>query len=341
MNVLTINNRKRSSRVAKTGSILCFIVMPFLMASCLPKAPENIISESEMENLLYDYHLAQAMAESHDDSVGYYRYLYVSMVFEKYGVCEADFDSSMVWYTANAAILSQMYERINERYAQELKRSGTNTIVADVYSNLGTAGDTANIWNDAAFYMIKQGETENYYAFTIHADTSFYQGDDMVWRFKPYFVGKSKDMKAVASFSLHFTNDSVAAKTETFWTNSTVELRVNGRKDKIKSLSGFVYMPSPENKKDNDFRMLLLNDFQLIRFHKKQSEPDSVLNADSVKQDTIVQMPDSAVHADKVVPADTAQEKERHSPRELRDKQPNERKINVVREKPYRVRQNR
>ena len=49
----------------------------------------------DLEEILYDYHLAQAMAENGArDSMDFRRYSYVRAVFDKHGVTEAEFDTS-------------------------------------------------------------------------------------------------------------------------------------------------------------------------------------------------------------------------------------------------------
>ena len=44
---------------------LCFICMfVFAVAGCKVKRPSDVISESKMENLLYDYHVAKSMGDN-------------------------------------------------------------------------------------------------------------------------------------------------------------------------------------------------------------------------------------------------------------------------------------
>ena len=44
---------------------LCLICMfVFAVAGCKVKRPSDVISESKMENLLYDYHVAKSMGDN-------------------------------------------------------------------------------------------------------------------------------------------------------------------------------------------------------------------------------------------------------------------------------------
>ena len=80
-----------------------------LLSACKPGVPSGLIQPEELEDLLYDYHVAQAMAETGGDSMNFKRYSYVQAVFEKHGVSEAEFDSTMVWYASHATYLNDIY----------------------------------------------------------------------------------------------------------------------------------------------------------------------------------------------------------------------------------------
>ena len=95
---------------------LCFICMLALaVAGCKVKRPNDVIPESKMESLLYDYHLAKSMGDNLPYSENYKKALYIDAVFKKYGTTQAVFDSSMVWYTRNTEVLSKIYEKVKKR----------------------------------------------------------------------------------------------------------------------------------------------------------------------------------------------------------------------------------
>ena len=96
---------------------LCLICMfVFAVAGCKVKRPSDVISESKMENLLYDYHVAKSMGDNLPYSENYKKALYINAVFKKYGTTQAAFDSSMVWYTRNTEILSKIYDKVKKRH---------------------------------------------------------------------------------------------------------------------------------------------------------------------------------------------------------------------------------
>ncbi|MBR2863512.1 MAG: DUF4296 domain-containing protein, partial [Bacteroidaceae bacterium] len=77
-------------------SILLFsFFVAGLLFSCKPGRPDGILSERKMENVLYDYHIAKALAQRSGDSIEQKLSLYTQAVFQKHKVTEAVFDSSL------------------------------------------------------------------------------------------------------------------------------------------------------------------------------------------------------------------------------------------------------
>ena len=78
--------------VSTRKHILFFIsaMLTILLASCRPSLPSHIISESDMEDILYDYHIASCLAKQ-DDKLNEDK-MY-SDILDKYGITQAKFDS--------------------------------------------------------------------------------------------------------------------------------------------------------------------------------------------------------------------------------------------------------
>ena len=91
------------------------------MVGCGKQVPEDIIQPDRMENILYDYHLSISMGNNLSYSDNYQKEAYKNYVFEKYHITEADFDSSMVWYTRHTEELAGLYKKVGERFRSEKK----------------------------------------------------------------------------------------------------------------------------------------------------------------------------------------------------------------------------
>ena len=84
--------------------------------------PRGILSNREMRDVLYDLHRADGAIQvagynySHDQEVaGYYK-----NVLDKHGITQAQFDSSLVWYTNNPQIFNKIYPKVLERLEADL-----------------------------------------------------------------------------------------------------------------------------------------------------------------------------------------------------------------------------
>lgn len=298
------------------------------LVACKPGIPYGVLSPGKMEEVLYDYHLAQGMAETQGDSVAFRRYVYVQEVFKKHGITQADFDSSMIWYSAHAAYLDDIYKRLTLRYESDMKAYGTTVSVGDNLDNLSARGDTANIWPHRSFYVIKPNWLEDKLTFTIKSDSNINRGDEFLWRCDVRFVGErdNNGTDAYAALYVCFDNDSVAAVTKRIYNNSQLQLRITTDTSlAVSTINGYVYL---KKKAGNDkFRMMLLDNIVLVRFHR-HFEP---VVADTLVADTL------SAETDSLKPAagpKTGTER-RLSPTEFRESQPVERSINVVKEKPY------
>lgn len=62
--------------------LCCICLLVLIVSACKVKRPDSVISESEMENLLYDYHIAKAMGENMPGGENYKKALYVEAVFK-------------------------------------------------------------------------------------------------------------------------------------------------------------------------------------------------------------------------------------------------------------------
>ena len=103
---------------AKIACIACILLA---IVGCRPR---GVLSNSEMRDVLYDLHRADGVIQvagynySHDQEVaGYYK-----NVLDKHGITQAQFDSSLVWYTDNPQIFNKIYPKVLERLEADFER---------------------------------------------------------------------------------------------------------------------------------------------------------------------------------------------------------------------------
>ena len=79
--------------------------------------PRGVLSNREMRDVLYDLHRADGALQvagynhSHDQEVA----AYYKNVLDKHGITQAQFDSSLVWFTDNPQIFNKIYPNVMER----------------------------------------------------------------------------------------------------------------------------------------------------------------------------------------------------------------------------------
>lgn len=103
------------TKVSKRLSIL-LALCALALSSCVMR-PRGVLSNKEMENLLVDLHSAEGILQvagynyGHTDDCN----AYYALVLEKHGVTQAEFDSSIVWYTAHPQYFQRVYPKVIER----------------------------------------------------------------------------------------------------------------------------------------------------------------------------------------------------------------------------------
>lgn len=305
-----------------------------LMASCENEVPKGIVPESKMEKILYDYHRATAMADKNGGDAAQKRYVMVQKVFEKHGVSEADFDSSMVYYSGNAKLLKDMYERIDARLKRELAEVGAD-LNTDVYANLSSDGDTAQIWAKKNLWLRTEAG-ENILSVSLQPDSTFQLGDTYMMRFKSRFINKERRKEAFAMLTARYDNDSVVSEVsrvsgdlETTLTIPECELT---KKHHLKHLTATLYLSydSPEK-----MAMWMVSNPQIIRFHHPQPIADSTaIDSTLLPTDSLAFRSDSLSLASDSLRMDSISAEDDHlTTDEIREKHQGERTINVVRKK--------
>ena len=242
-----------------------------------------------MENVLYDYHIAQYMASSLPFDERFKSQIYIDAVFEKYGITEAEFNSSLVYYNRHTDDIKDIYDHVKTRledYEANLQlESGSNEIRASF--TLG--GDTADIWSGQQVILLRNNPYLNKETFTIKADTSFHLNDRFSMKVDFDFVREdqnNRDDQLVACLSIRFKSGKVISTVRSSSYPSHFDLNLNtSDNQEIKSLYGFFMLQG----KDNKMRSLgLVRNIALYRFHTTSLSYSSDSTAvDTLASDTI------------------------------------------------------
>ena len=259
-----------------------------LLMACKPSVPSEYIQPGDMEDILYDYHVAKAIGNQElKRSQDFYRNMYFHAVLKKHGVTEAEFDSSLVYYYSHIDRLKDVYSEVNERLADEAKALGASVGDLNRYSQYSTTGDTANIWQEATDVMLVPRATMNRYDFTIKADTSFYKGDSFMFQFMSEYLWQTGSKDAVVCIVSKYEGDSIIQTSNHISVSGLAQIRIPANQDnKLKEMQGFIYLS--DGMDDSDTRkMMFISQIQLIRFHNKQIQSNDTIQTATPPKDSL------------------------------------------------------
>lgn len=293
----------------------CLYALVCVMTSCSVERPDNVLSDTEMENVLYDFHMAKALGEQTDRGENYKRVLYLDYVYKKHGITEAHFDSSMVWFSRHPDVLSNIYKKVAERLRAEEIHIEKLVALREHKPLTSRSGDSIDVWAWQRIYKLTGMPMDNRVDFILPSDSNFQIRDTLVWRVRFTFLHGAYDSlhAPVMAMQMRFGNDSIVGDylrvCEEGIRNLTLTSDTLGD---IKEVNGFIYYPPcPEN----DDTPIVVTDVVLMRYHFRA--------ADSLAQDKKIPAISDTLQKDKsqnVVPETKREVKEEESGKERKSR---------------------
>lgn len=254
------------------------ILLAFVLVSCKPTVPSTYIQPGEMEDLLYDYHIAMSVAAV-KNATPEQQEAYKLAVFKRYGIDETEFENSLKYYLRHTERLKKIYENIDERLKKEAQAQGVSASDFNQYGDASLKGDTTNVWNRAKAVILTPQSPYNYHYFEVKTDTTFHKGDQLTLEFDPLFIVQDGTREGVAVFTVTFGNDSIATETARFFSEGHQSVPIQDTAHSgIKRVRGYFYMPQPQGN-STTFRLLAITNIKLIRMHEHKQT--TVAPADS------------------------------------------------------------
>lgn len=277
---------KRIAVIGVSALMLCG------MFGCGKKVPKDIIQPQDMENLLYDYHLATTLSADLPYNENYKKEAYLAYVFKKHHVTEAEFDSSMVWYSRHSDEMTTIYENLQKRMEDMSDQLKKQVARHTGEISVSLSGDTVDLWQNRTVYWLTPFGLTNKLAFDLKADTSFHERDRLVWEADFTFMPKgARSGRLVMGLNLTFDNDSTQGITRVVSMSGMQHLVI--RPDsafKYKNVEGFMYYTGPENSS------VLVNGIQLMRYRMPEVQPQAspadslAVRTDSLPNDSLRRM---------------------------------------------------
>lgn len=246
--------------------LLAATMLAVTVAACSEERPDYVLSESRMADVLMDYHLAKAIGESNgvdSEDTPYY----VLSAFEKNHITEAQFDSTLAWYSARPQQMDEIYSRVRERLQRE--RDGVHRLLMARDNRTGgtVRGDRVDIWQGMSMFSLNGSEYNDRVTFNFTNDRNF-EGRDTLRlsaRFRFFDTLSVRSDTAVMAMSIRYKNDSVIGRSLTFTTDGIRTMQLyNDTLGDIREVNGFIYYPSKSSS-----GIMLVDRISLMRLHAK------------------------------------------------------------------------
>lgn len=242
-----------------------------LLQACSPSVPGDYIQPDDMEDILYDYQLAQAMGYQSNDKgqspSDVDRNAYKLAALKKHGVTQQEFDASLEYYMRHTEELHKIYENLAKRLTKEAESLGASVGEASQFGDT-QRGDTANVWNKRTAFVLTTDDYLNRETFAIKADTAFHKGDKLTLEYDAQFVVQDGSRDAVVMLAVTFDNDSTATQVAHLSSNGHHSLSFsNNGGMSIKNIRGFFLFNKGENGSASTLRLLCLYNIRLVRMH--------------------------------------------------------------------------
>lgn len=286
----------------KVTHIIFMVAAVAMLTSCKPEVPSKYIQPDDMEDLIYDYHVAQGIASQEGGNPEYQKRLAFELVLKEHGVTQAEFDSSLVYYYTRADRFQEIYKNVETRLNKEAEKyGGAVNSAAQMLAKASLNGDTVDVWNGNRALMLLNDRPYHLYQFSQKADTTFHEGDSFMMTMNTNWLMQNGNRQAVVYLAITYDNDSTVKQYNTITGGGITTLRIAYCKEKVKEIKGFVMCGMrPANDNANNLCLLFVDNIQLYKFHNKligqpsaamTSQPDSSamrpMKPDSAQYDSL------------------------------------------------------
>lgn len=268
--------------------------------ACAPSVPSGILQKDEMEDVLYDMHIAQSIYETREGGVATGADLLAlrASVLRKHDVDKAVWDSSFNYYCRNSRDMYDIYQSLAKRIERNVIALG-----GKVDGFQGSEADTANVWKAEDAFILMQQAPYNLFTFDVIPDSTFENGDRITLQYDAQFIFQD-GMRDIATFlAVYYDNDSIATVTShsNFDGHGIVTLNNDVNRLHVKRIKGYFLLvqnltQNSSNANTTTMRLAAIRNVKLLHLRteppavKKEEPVEKVdsLKADSLMKDSIM-----------------------------------------------------
>ena len=220
--------------------VVLFLGFILLLSACEGR-PKGVLNKSDMTKVLVDMHKAEAVLAEKGLSYGLYsnKAPYYKYILKKYGITQAEFDSSLVWYTKHPKNFTLVYADVVEDltdYQKEIKNGKYHPVDTMSYRIIKN-----NVWNQRIKYVLTKDSARTRLAFLIPTQGFMYK-DVYVLRFLQRIAPEDSSVRQRIVLRINYWNGKTDSVSKMAYHDSILRrytFRFPAiRKYKIKSVSG-------------------------------------------------------------------------------------------------------
>ena len=262
--------------------------------ACAPSLPSGVLSEDDMEDVLYDMHVAQAVYENapQEQNVITLR----ASVLKKYDISQEEWDSSFNYYCRNADKLHGIYKRLNERIQQDVVALG-----GKVDGMIDDGADTTNVWKNESAFILMQQSPFNLLTYAVEPDSTFEDGDRLTLQFDVQYIFQDGYRDVTAVMNVYYDNDSISTNVTHVNVDGHGVITVNNEVQRlhVKEIKGYFILGRNLNADSSDpysttLRLAAVRNVKLLHTHttppakREETEKPDSLAVDSLRKDSLI-----------------------------------------------------
>lgn len=244
------------------------LLLTLALVACQLKRPGYVLSDSEMVDVLVDYHIAKAMGEELPAVETHMKVLYVEAALSKHGLTQQEFDTTMAWFSRHPDVLTKVYEKVSEKLKADRDELNHLMSLRNQQPTESAEGDTVDVWPWQRVHRLSRQPLTNKITFTLESDINYRDDDTLQWIARFSHMGGRIDTLHAAAMALHIDYadpDTTLTSFRRILSDGTDTLTLSA--DSFGTLirvSGYIYFPAADSL---DNSALLVDRISLMRLH--------------------------------------------------------------------------
>lgn len=248
----------------KVSKILYVMVLLMVLYAC-EQIPSYIIHPDAMADLLVDVHKSESISENIKEYGTPERKEQMRRsIFEKHGITQAQFDTSLVWYSDHMKKYSQVYDVVTARLRAESDKVKT-LLVEKKSAPLSRPGDSINVWNKEPFFLFEPRLHRHILTFEILADDNYREDD--IFQLSVSFdkLPVNTPDKARVTLIIKHRNDSITTSSTEVLQDGRIMVEAQAKNLKVSRIMGSIEVPAHPS-----WQSTYTKDISLLRIRHKQ-----------------------------------------------------------------------